>query len=54
LLTSGGGNINRTQNQTEQGYETEHKDGTRDAKLFINGVEAKSGVGKFKGGDNGA
>lgn len=35
LPTRGGANKNRTQNETKHGYETAHRDGTRDVNMFL-------------------
>jgi hypothetical protein len=45
LLTRGGQNVGRIQNQHETGYEVAHRDGHRDANVFPHGVGAKASVG---------
>jgi hypothetical protein len=45
LPTRGGKNIGRVQNATDTGYEIAHRDGRRDAKIFVRGVSAMASTG---------
>jgi hypothetical protein len=38
-------NIGRVQNASDTGYEIAHRDGRRDAKIFVRGVSATASVG---------
>lgn len=45
LPTRGGKNIGRVQNASDAGYEIAHRDGRRDAKIFLRGVSATASMG---------
>jgi len=45
--TRGGSNIGRVQNQSTSGYEIAHRDGRRDANVFLTGVSAKADAGEI-------
>ena len=46
-LTRGGANIGRIQNQSSSGYEVAHRDGRRDANVFLQGVSATAAAGEI-------
>jgi hypothetical protein len=46
-LTRGGSNIGRIQNQSDSGYEVAHRDGRRDANVFLKGVAATGAAGEI-------
>jgi hypothetical protein len=45
LETHGGANAGRVQNAKADGYAIAHRDGRRDANVFLTGVEARTAVG---------
>ena len=46
-VTRGGANIGRIQNQIESGYEVAHRDGRKDANVFLQGVSATASAGEI-------
>jgi hypothetical protein len=46
LPTQGGRNKGRIQNQSQQGYEVVHRDGKRDANVFLGVVSSTASVGQ--------
>ena len=51
-VTRGGSNIGRIQKQTVSGYEVAHRDGKRDANVFLSGVSATTAVGEITANGN--
>jgi hypothetical protein len=47
LETHGGANAGRVQNAKPDGYAISHRDGRRDATVFLKGVEASTAVGSL-------